>query len=174
MQPTKRPSAQRKSAQVIRAMMGTDNITCPSKAPVAGCAVGVPASVGTRGFGPQLAAARCELRSGIQIAWVARQRRRHGGMRVIDCPGERRVRENRMHGVGGGGRKRTDDAQPHADRWVAYRQRASRLPHNTWRIGALMGSVGCAYEAGRSGRVCTTRRSPMPSRGRPVNAVGVR
>ena len=65
-----------------------------------------------RGFGPQLAAARFELRSGIQIAWVARQRRRHGGMRVIDCPGERRVRENRMHGVGGGGRKRTDDAQP--------------------------------------------------------------
>ena len=73
--------------------MGMDNITCPSKAPVAGCAVGVPASVRTRGFGPQLAAARCELRSGIQIAWVARQRRRHGGMRVIDCPGKRRVRE---------------------------------------------------------------------------------
>jgi hypothetical protein len=110
-------------------MMGMDNITCPSKAPVAGCAVGVPASVRTRGFGPQLAAARCELRSGIQIAWVARQRRWHGGMWVIDCPGERRVRENRMHGVGGGGRKRTDDAQPRADRWVAYRQRASRLPH---------------------------------------------
>src|SRR5450432_3757837 len=97
-------------------MMGMDNITCPSKAPVAGCAVGVPASVRTRGFGPQLAAARCELRSGIQIAWVARQRRWHGGMWVIDCPGERRVRENRMHGVGGGGRKRTDDAQP---MWIA-------------------------------------------------------
>ena len=137
MQPTKRPGAQRKSAQVIRAMMGTDNTTCPSKAPVAGCAVGVPASVRTRGFGPQLAAARSELRSGIQIAWVARQRRWHGGMRVIDCPGERRVRENRMHGVGGGGRKRTDDAQPHVDRWVAYRQRASRLPHNTWRVEVL-------------------------------------
>ena len=50
-------------------------------------------------------------------------------MRVIDCPGERRVRENRMHGVGGGGRNRADDAQPHVDRWVAYRWRASRLPH---------------------------------------------
>ena len=50
-------------------------------------------------------------------------------MRVIDCPGERRVRENRMHGVGGGGRKRVDDAQPKGDRWVAYRWRASRLPH---------------------------------------------
>jgi len=34
--------------------------------------------------------------------------------------------------------------------------------------------VGCAYKAGRSGRVCTTRRSPMSSRGRSVNAVGVR
>ena len=49
-------------------------------------------------------------------------------MRTIDCPGERRVRENRMHGVGGGGRKRPDDAQPHVARWVAYRWRASRLP----------------------------------------------
>ena len=51
------------------------------------------------------------------------------GMRVIDCPGERRVRENRMHGVGGGGRKRADDAQPYTARWVVYRWRASRLPH---------------------------------------------
>src|SRR5450755_786929 len=129
-------------------MMGMDNITGPSKAPVAGCAVRVSASVGMRGLGPQLAAAPLELRAGMRIAWVARQRRWHGGMRAIDCPGERRVRENRMHGVGGGGRKRTDDAQPHVDRWVAYRQRASRLPHNTWRIGAWMGSVGCAYKVG--------------------------
>src|ERR1019366_10561377 len=52
------------------------------------------------------------------------------GMRVCDCPGERRVRENRMHGVGGGGRKRVDDAQPYMDRWVARRWRASRLPHS--------------------------------------------
>jgi hypothetical protein len=126
-------------------MMGMDNITCPSKAPVAGCAVGVPASVRTRGFGPQLAAARCELRSGIQIAWVARQRRWHGGMWVIDCPGERRVRENRMHGVGGGGRKRTDDAQPRVDRWVAYRQRASRLPH---LVEISAGVLGCPVTLG--------------------------
>src|SRR5450432_2953767 len=33
-------------------------------------------------------------------------------MLIIDCPGERRVRENRTHGVGGGGRKRADDARP--------------------------------------------------------------
>jgi hypothetical protein len=58
-----------------------------------------------------------------------------GGMWIIDCPGERRVRENRMHGVGGGGRNRADDAQPYRDRWVACRWRASRLPHNTWRTG---------------------------------------
>jgi len=79
--------------------MGMDNITGPSKAPVAGCAVRVSASVGMRGLGPQLAAAPLELRAGMRIAWVARQRRWHGGMRAIDCPGERRVRENRMHGV---------------------------------------------------------------------------
>jgi len=35
----------------------------------------------------------------------------------------------------------------------------SRDPRNTWRSGALLASVGCAYKAGRSGRVCTTRRS---------------
>ncbi len=59
------------------------------------------------------------------------------GMRVIDCPGERRVRENRMHGVGGGGRKRADDAQPYMARWVVYRWRASRLPHTPeWAIAA--------------------------------------
>jgi hypothetical protein len=39
-----------------------------------------------------------------------------GGMLTIDCPGERRVRENRTHGVGGGGRKRADDARPV---WIA-------------------------------------------------------
>ena len=32
--------------------MGMDNITGPSKAPVAGCAARVPASVGMRGFAP--------------------------------------------------------------------------------------------------------------------------
>ena len=52
--------------------MGTDNITCPSKAPVAGCAVGVPASVRTRGFGPQLAAARLSCGLGFRsLGWLA-------------------------------------------------------------------------------------------------------
>ena len=53
-----------------------------------------------------------------------------------------------MHGVGGGGKKRTDDAQPHVDRWVAYRQRASRLPHNTWRIATRCGRDGLRVEGG--------------------------
>ena len=35
-------------------------------------------------------------------ARVARQRSWHGGMRTIDCLGESRVRENRMHGLGRG------------------------------------------------------------------------
>ncbi len=35
-------------------------------------------------------------------ARVARQRPWHGGMRTIDCLGESRVRENRMHGLGRG------------------------------------------------------------------------
>ena len=38
-------------------MMGMDNTTCPSEGPVAGRAVGITASAGRRGLGPQLAAA---------------------------------------------------------------------------------------------------------------------
>ena len=38
-------------------MMGMDNTTCPSEGPVAGWAVGITASAGRRGLGPQLAAA---------------------------------------------------------------------------------------------------------------------
>src|SRR5450755_4303618 len=51
-------------------MMGTDNITCPSEGPVAGCAVGVLASAGRRDFGPQLAAVRvsCGLGPG-SLGW---------------------------------------------------------------------------------------------------------
>ena len=36
----------------------------------------------------------------------------------------------------------------------------SRDPRNTWRIGALVVSVGCAYKAGRSGRVCSHEAKP--------------
>ena len=41
------------------------------------------------------------LRTGSN-AWIARQRWWHGGMQTIDCLGESRVRENRMHGSGRG------------------------------------------------------------------------
>ena len=101
--------------------MGMDNTTCPSEGPVAGCAVGVPASARMRGFGPQLAAARLSCGWDSDRLGGSPTPFGRGGMWVIDCPGERRVRENRMHGVGGGGRKRVDDAQPTWDRWVAYR-----------------------------------------------------
>jgi hypothetical protein len=42
VQITKRPCAQRKSAQVVVAMTGVDNITRPSEGPVAGCATRDP------------------------------------------------------------------------------------------------------------------------------------
>ena len=44
--------------------------------------------------------------------------------------------------------------------WEGSRRR-NRDPRNTWRTGALTASVGCAYEAGRSGRASMTWRSPM-------------
>jgi len=50
-------------------------------------------------------------------------------MLIIDCPGERRVRENRTHGVGGGGKETRWRCPAHVDRRVVCRWRASRLPH---------------------------------------------
>ena len=114
-------------------MMGMDNITCPSEGPVAGCAVGVAASARMRGFGPQLAAARLSCGLGLgSLGWLANAFWQ-GGMWVIDCPGERRVRENRMHGVGGGGRRRAADAQPI---WIAGWHAVARLsPTSSCRLG---------------------------------------
>ena len=44
----------------------------------------------------------------------------------------------------------------------------------THGVAAAVAAVRCAYEAGRSGRAGRLRRSPMPSRGRHVDAVGAR
>jgi len=56
--------------------------------------------------------------------------------------------------------------------WEGSRRR-NRDPRDTWSAAA--GAVaGCAYEAGRSGRAGRLRRSPLSSRGRRVDAVGVR
>jgi len=57
--------------------------------------------------------------------------------------------------------------------WEGSRRR-NRDPRNTWRIGASTASVGCAYKARRSGRAGRLQRSPLSSRGRYVDAVGVR
>jgi len=54
--------------------------------------------------------------------------------------------------------------------WEGSRRR-NRDPRNTWRIGAWMALVSCAYKAGRSGRAGRLRRSPLSSRGRHVDAV---
>ncbi len=77
-----------------------------SEGPPAGCAFGIglaaglpfgttyPLPLGTRPDRPQNAGASI-------------QRRWHGGMRLADCPGASRVRENRMHGSAGGSWRRT-------------------------------------------------------------------
>ena len=91
-------SVERKSEEVIRAMIGADNITRRSKGPLARCAIKQR---------PRLEAAEEPRRSlGPTANAVA------SGMRPVDCLGESRVRENLMHGSGRGGRKRVDDAQP--------------------------------------------------------------
>ena len=110
-------------------MMGADNRAGPSEGPVAGRACRDPGR--RRGRGPCVPTRGGRFGHGSGAsAWMARQR---GGDSECGSSTARgsalRVRENRMHGVGGGGRKRDDDAQPYTARWVVYRWRASRLPH---------------------------------------------
>jgi hypothetical protein len=62
---------------------------------------------------------------------------------------------------------------PTTSRWQLRRREAgwegSRRRHrdsrNTWPTGVWMAAVGCAYEAGRSGRASMTWRSPMSIKG---------
>ena len=145
--------------------MGMDNITCPSKAPVAGCAVGVPASVRRRGFGPQLAAARLSCGLGLRsLGWLANA----GG--TAEC-GSSTARGNAVCGrtactvwEGAGG----NAPMMPSPMWIAG-----------WHIGSAplaylithgapacwLGAARCACEAGRSGRASGLRRSPMSIKG---------
>ena len=144
--------------------MGMDNITCPSKAPVAGCAVGVPASVRTRGFGPQLAAARLSCGLGFRsLGWLANA----GG--TAEC-GSSTARGNAVCG------------RTACTVWEGAGGNAPMMPSPMWIAGWHIGSaplaylithgrsplsvaVGCAYEAGRSGRAGSAWRSPMSIKG---------
>ena len=104
--PRNGPCAQRKSAQVVVAMTGQDNITGPSEGPVAGRASRDPGR--RRGRGPCAPTRGGRLWSrfgherldGSPTGWQP-------GMRVIDYPVERRVQENCMHGSIGGRQETT-------------------------------------------------------------------
>jgi hypothetical protein len=91
-------SAERKSEEVVVAMIGVDNITRRSEGPLARCAIRQR---------PRLETAEEPRRSlGPMTNAVA------SGMWSVDCLGESRVRENLIHGSRRGERKRADDAQP--------------------------------------------------------------
>ena len=98
-------------------------------------------------------------------------------MLTIDCPGERRVRENRTHGVGGGGRKRADDARPV---WIAgWHVGGAPLAYLT-ELGVLLSPPGqggrdpqAAWRWGPSARRADDRRpGRTDGRGHVVGAVG--
>ena len=145
--------------------MGMDNITCPSKAPVAGCAVGVPASVRTRGFGPQLAAARLSCGLGLRsLGWLANA----GG--TAEC-GSLTARGNAVCGrtactvwEGAGGNAPMMPSPMWIAGWhIGGAPLAYLITHGA--SGPLLGWAGCAYEAGRSGRAGQVWRSPMSIKG---------
>jgi len=79
-------------------MIGVDNITRRSEGPLARCAIKQR---------PRLTRAEEPRRSLGPIANAVAS-----GMPSVDCLGESRVRENLMHGLGRGERRRAEDAQP--------------------------------------------------------------
>ena len=91
-------SVERKSEEAVVATIGVDNRTRRSEGPLARCAIKqrprlIAAEEPRRSLGPIANAVAC-------------------GMLSVDCLGESRVRENFMHGLGRGERRRTEDAQP--------------------------------------------------------------
>jgi hypothetical protein len=82
-------SAERKSEEVVLAMIGVDNITRRSEGPLARWAI------------TQRPRPLCG-RGASQVAGAGRQHLWRGGMRPVDCLGESRVRENLTHGSGRG------------------------------------------------------------------------
>ncbi len=77
-----------------------------SEGPPAGCAFGIGLTAGLpSGATHPLPLGNWPERP--QHAGVRVQRRWQGGMRLTDCPGASRVRENRMHGSAGGRWRRT-------------------------------------------------------------------
>jgi hypothetical protein len=77
---------------------GTDNITCPSEGPLAGCALRAGTGCGIA-FGLSTRLVRPENRDAClgrpPTSWRC-------GMRSADCPGESRVTEKVTHGLGRG------------------------------------------------------------------------
>jgi hypothetical protein len=72
-----------------------------SEGPLAGCAFGIGMAAGLP-FGATYPLPLGTRPDRPQDAGASVQRRWHGGMRLTDCPGASRVRENRMHGSAGG------------------------------------------------------------------------
>ena len=84
-------SVERKSEEVVVAMIGADNITVRSEGPLAGWRMQQPRPSG---------------RGASRSAWAGGQPEWRRGMRPVDCPGESRMRENLMSGLGRGSRRR--------------------------------------------------------------------
>ncbi len=91
--PVKWRSAERKSEKGVVAMIGVDNITRRSEGPLARCATATAKT--RRGRGASRALGPVANPGGVR------------GMRLVDCLGESRMRENLMSGLGRGSRKRS-------------------------------------------------------------------
>lgn len=130
--------AERKSEEAIGSDEGADNKTRLSEGPLAGCAIRAETAAGL------LIAIHPLPFQGARsmdcaIAGGNGQRLWQGGMLLVDCPGASRVRENLMHGSGGGCWKRCAAGSSGGD-WQVYpsfrgwknpccESRASALPH---------------------------------------------
>ena len=146
-----------------------------SEGPPAGCAFGIGLAAGLP-FGATHPLPSGDRPDRPRNAWASVQRRWHGGMVLVDCSGASRVRENRMHGSGGGCWRRT-----HAYAW-APRQRPTSQMYNggaepliSRRRPRPAGPVPGVTSAGSlRGMGSGTRSRLVPGQERPVCAAVVR
>ena len=154
---------ERKSEEAVVAPTAGTTQPCPSEGPPAGCA---PSDARDRedcrfGSSPrpsrQRGGGRLRGRSG---AWVGRQRSWRSGMRPVDCPGESRMRENLMSGLGRGRWKRGRTSRHRGSRAGGARRHhdglvGNHLDEDRHRASALLHS-----DDGRDNTTRPERRTP--------------
>jgi len=113
-------------------------------------------------------------RGASRVAGVGRQPRWRWGMRPVDCPGESRMRENLMSGLGRGSRKRGSPPRllPTSPTAVFYTRKCMRERHRNEELRSGSSRAECTWlglrRSGISAWVSDVHREFTARRGRPL------